>query len=223
MRHVVLDTETTNTDAKGGDRMIEIGAVELVNLRLTGRTFHTFLDPEGRDISFDSFKVHGLTKADLENAPRYRDIHDELMSFIDGDVVVIHNAPFDMDFLTRAAAEFEQTFDVDVVDTIDLASRRWPGMPVNLDAVLKRLGFVTDIPGLNAIMQGVPWDREIKRVDRADQHTALIDCIWLGHGYGHLAGAHQLEFGEENTRQSRPWPFARQSLSILPLEIDGAC
>ncbi len=223
MRHVVLDSETTNTSAKDGDRMIELGAVELIDLRLTGRTFHTYLDPEGREISFDSFKVHGLTKAMLKGAPRYRDIHDDLMKFIDGDVVVIHNAKFDVEFLQIAAAEFGEKFDADVLDSIELANRRWPGAPVNLDAVLKRLGFTTDVAGLRAIMDGIPWDREIPLIDRSEQHSALVDCIWLGYGYGHLAGAHQLEFDEQTTRGIKPWPFGRQTLPILPLRLNAPC
>lgn len=223
MRHVILDTETTSTDAKGGDRIIEIAAVEMVNLRLTGRTFHSYVDPEGREISFDSFKVHGLTKAMLAGAPRYQDIHAGLMEFIGDSIVVIHNAPFDVEFLTLAADASGLKFEADVIDTIEMASKRWPGLPVNLDAVLKRLGFVTDIPGLTAITQGITWDRVITLVDRAVQHTAIIDCIWLAHAYGHLAGAHELEFGEHTIRRAKPWPFAGHQIPVLPLKAKALC
>ena len=142
MRQIVLDTETTGLEPDLGHRIIEIGCVELVNRRPTGRTFHKYLNPE-RDIDEGAAAVHGISRADLEGKPKFADVVEELVTFIDGAELVIHNAAFDVAFLDaelvriqgqqRAIAKLCR-----VLDTLALARSMHPGQRNNLDALCKR-------------------------------------------------------------------------------------
>jgi len=142
MRQIVLDTETTGLEALQGHRIIEIGGVELVNRRPTGRHFHRYLNPE-RDIDEGALKVHGITRARLNSEPKFRDIAPELIEFLRGAELVIHNAPFDVGFLN---AEFERLPGekvtvaglCTVVDSLALARQMHPGQRNGLDALCKR-------------------------------------------------------------------------------------
>ena len=119
MRQIVLDTETTGLNAKSGDRVIEIGCVEMVNRRLTGNNFHYYINPE-RDSEEGALAVHGLTTEFLSDKPKFAEIADELCAYIKDAEVIIHNAPFDRGFLD---AEFERlnlpAYDKQVANTID--------------------------------------------------------------------------------------------------------
>jgi len=142
MRQVVLDTETTGLEAGLGHRIIEIGCIELVDRRPTGRRFHRYLNPE-RDIDEGALAVHGIARTDLEREPRFHDIADELLEFIAGAELVIHNAEFDVAFLDaelsrmpgerRAVALYCQ-----VLDSLALAREMHPGQRNSLDALCKR-------------------------------------------------------------------------------------
>jgi DNA polymerase-3 subunit epsilon len=142
MRQIVLDTETTGLEPELDHRIIEIGCVELMNRRPTGRTFHKYLNPE-RDIDEGALSVHGISRADLEGKPRFVDIVDELRAFISGAELVIHNAAFDVAFLD---AEFARLSSVTltvaslcrVLDTLALARGMHPGQRNSLDALCKR-------------------------------------------------------------------------------------
>ncbi len=142
MRQIVLDTETTGLEALQGHRIIEIGGVELVNRRPTGRHFHRYLNPE-RDIDEGALKVHGITRARLHCEPKFREIATELIEFLRGAELVIHNAPFDVGFLN---AEFERLPGervtvaqlCTVVDSLALARQMHPGQRNGLDALCKR-------------------------------------------------------------------------------------
>ena len=142
MRQIVLDTETTGLEPALGHRIIEIGCVELVNRRATGRTFHKYLNPE-RDIEEGALSVHGISRADLEGKPRFAEIVEELTSFIGGAELVIHNAAFDVAFLDY---EFDRLTDAvrkvanlcRVLDTLALARSMHPGQRNSLDALCKR-------------------------------------------------------------------------------------
>ena len=107
MRQVVLDTETTGLSTAQGHRIIEIGCLELVNRRLTGREFHRFLNP-GREIDEGAERVHGISREDLEIAPRFSEIVDDLLDFLHDAELVIHNAEFDVGFLEQAASRTAQ-------------------------------------------------------------------------------------------------------------------
>ena len=143
MRQIVLDTETTGLSPQDGDRIIEIGCVELVNRQLTGNNRHFYLNPE-RDIHEDALRVHGITLDFLADKPRFADIAAELLDYLRGAELVIHNAPFDLGFLD---AEFgrlglgpTRSLVGGVIDTLVMAKELWPGKRNGLDALCDRLG-----------------------------------------------------------------------------------
>jgi DNA polymerase III subunit epsilon len=142
MRQIVLDTETTGLEVELGHRVIEIGCVELVNRRASGRSFHRFLNPE-RDVDDGALAVHGISRTDLDGQPRFAEIADELLGFLAGAELVIHNAAFDVAFLdaelARLPGERRQVAALcQVVDTLALARELYPGKSNSLDALAKR-------------------------------------------------------------------------------------
>jgi DNA polymerase-3 subunit epsilon len=147
MRQIVLDTETTGLEPDLGHRIIEIGCVELMNRRPTGRTFHHYLNPQ-REIEKGALEVHGITAEFLQGKPRFADVAEELMTFISGAELVIHNAAFDVAFLdselkrhATAAPAFDGRLvaaECRVLDTLALARSMHPGQRNNLDALCKR-------------------------------------------------------------------------------------
>ena len=143
MRQIVLDTETTGLEVSEGHRIIEIGCVELVHRRPSGRTWHRYLRPE-REVEAGALAVHGITNEFLAGQPRFADIADEFLEFIAGSELVIHNAPFDLGFLdaelAQAAADRRIADLCSVLDTLALARQMHPGQRNSLDALCKRYG-----------------------------------------------------------------------------------
>jgi len=142
-RIVTLDTETTGLDWKQGDRVIEIGAVEIIGRQLTGRQFHEYLDPE-RDIDEGASAIHGLTREMLAGKPKFADVAAPLLDFLSGATVVIHNAAFDLGFLNSELARvgldpIEQVC-AEIVDTLKLAKALDPTKRASLDALCERYG-----------------------------------------------------------------------------------
>jgi DNA polymerase-3 subunit epsilon len=142
MRQIVLDTETTGLDPAEGHRIIEIGGVELVNRRLTGRHYHQYLWPD-RDIDAGALEVHGISLDFLRNSPRFADIASEFLDFVRGAELIIHNAAFDVGFinheLSLLGTEWSSlTAICQVIDTLVMARERHPGQKNNLDALCKR-------------------------------------------------------------------------------------
>jgi DNA polymerase III subunit epsilon len=142
MRQVVLDTETTGLEPELNHRVIEIGCVELLNRRPTGRTFHRYLNPE-REIDDGALAVHGIARTDLDGQPRFAEIAEELLAFIGGAELVIHNAAFDVAFLDAELARLpgeprQLTALCQVLDTLALARELHPGQRNGLDALCKR-------------------------------------------------------------------------------------
>jgi DNA polymerase-3 subunit epsilon len=141
MRQIVLDTETTGLEVEQEHRIIEIGCVELFNRRLTGKTFHRYLNPE-RDIDMGAESVHGLTRERLLKEPTFLQIHLELLEFIRDAELIIHNAPFDVAFLNAELGRSETKPRIEslcrVLDTLALARAMHPGQRNNLDALCKR-------------------------------------------------------------------------------------
>jgi DNA polymerase-3 subunit epsilon len=142
MRQVVLDTETTGLEAAAGHRIIEIGCIEIVNRRPTGQKFHRYVNPE-REIDAGALAVHGIDNAKLASAPKFAEIVDELLGFIDGAELVIHNAPFDVAFLDAEFARLPGNTRCvaglcKVLDTLALARKLHPGQRNGLDALCKR-------------------------------------------------------------------------------------
>ncbi len=171
MRQIVLDTETTGLAISLGHRIIEIGCIEMVDRRFTGREYHCFLNPE-REIDEGAAAVHGMSRADLENQARFSDIADEFLAFIKGSELVIHNAEFDVGFLEYELelmkhGQAKITEHAMVLDTLSLARRLHPGRRNSLDALCKRY--------------------EID-ASRRDVHGALIDAELLAKVYLAMTG-----------------------------------
>jgi DNA polymerase III subunit epsilon len=141
-RQIFLDTETTGLSPEAGDRLVEIGCLEMVNRRLTGRNLHFYVNPE-RPGSEDAIKVHGLTDEFLADKPRFAEIADELVAYLAGAEVIIHNAPFDVGFLDAELRRLSRAPVRDIVakvtDSLTLAREMFPGKSNSLDALCRRL------------------------------------------------------------------------------------
>ena len=178
-REIVLDTETTGLQAEGGDRLIEIGCVELLNRMPTGNEFHVYVNPE-RDVPAEASAVHGLTAEMLADKPVFRKVARPFLDFIANDQLVIHNANFDVGFLNmelrRVSAPLIKTERV--VDTLFLARRKHPGGPNTLDALCKRYGIDNS---------------------KRTKHGALLDSLLLAEVYIELLGERQasMELAQE--------------------------
>ena len=160
MRQVVLDTETTGLDPKQGHRIIEIACVELKGRQLTRRHFHRYTNPE-RDIDAGAVAVHGITREFLQDKPRFSDIVDDFLGFVDGAELIIHNASFDIGFLNHELALLGKppmiTKCPQVCDTLKMAREKFPGKRNNLDALCTRL----DINNAHRTLHGALLDAEL--------------------------------------------------------------
>lgn len=165
MRQIVLDTETTGLEPSDGHRIIEIGCVELINRRLTGNNFHVYLQPD-RKIDQGAIEVHGITNEFLADKPRFKDVADEFMAYIDGGELVIHNAPFDVGFMDHELRLLNQTEGTGwqetstycgILDTLVMARKMHPGKRNTLDALCKRY----DIDNSQRTLHGALLDAEI--------------------------------------------------------------
>jgi DNA polymerase III subunit epsilon len=158
MREIVLDTETTGFDPLAGDRVVEIGCIELLNHISTGRHFHVYLNPE-RPMPTAAFQVHGLSDAFLADKPKFTEVADRFLDFIADAPLVIHNAEFDVKFLN---AELERLAKPAIplqraTDTVQIARRKFPGAPASLDALCKRF----NIDNSNRVLHGALLDAEL--------------------------------------------------------------
>ncbi len=186
MRQIVLDTETTGLNARSGDRVIEIGCVELVNRRLTGNNFHYYINPE-RDSEEGALAVHGLTTEFLSDKPKFAEIADELCAYIKDAEVVIHNAPFDTGFLDAEFARLnlpafvKQTFNV--IDSLAEAKKLHPGKRNSLDALCDRY----EISNAHRTLHGALLDAELL----AEVYLAMTrgqNMLTIDHGSAAQAG-----------------------------------
>jgi len=209
-REVVLDTETTGLSPVTGDRIVEIGGVELVNHVPTGRHIHIYLNPE-RDMPEEAFRVHGLSAEFLADKPKFAQKADEFLEFIAGATLVIHNAPFDMGFLNFELEKMGRpSLTNEVIDTVMVARNRHPGARVSLDALCKHYG----IDNSKRVLHGALLDSEIL----ADVYLELIGGKQVSLAL--VADTH-LGFGTRIRRapaRQRPVPLARR---ISPEEIEA--
>ena len=166
MIEVILDTETTGLNVKDGHRIVEIGCIELDDLIPTKKTFHCYLNPQ-RKVSESALKVHGYTDEFLSDKNIFKDIANEFLKFIEGKKIVIHNAEFDISHINNelSIAGYDKIDKKNVIDTLDLARKKFPGSPASLDALCKRY-----------------------RIDNSkrEKHTALLDCELLSKVYINL-------------------------------------
>lgn len=184
MREIILDTETTGLDPQKGDRLIEIGCIELINRIPSGREYHCFIDPE-RDVPKEAEAVHGISTEFLRGKPKFAEVARDFLGFIGEDGLVIHNAAFDIGFLNFELGRLSlgQIAMDRVTCTLQLARRRHPAGPNNLDALCKRYGI-----------------DNTKRT----KHGALVDSLLLAEVYIELLGARQAAFVELSAGTSSP-------------------
>lgn len=171
LREIIFDTETTGLDNRE-DRVIEIGAIEMINRFPTGNTFHKYINPQGRQVHPDAQDVHGISNADLEGKPTFPEIIDEFIEFIDGAKLVAHNGTFDLGFINAEFARLDQpAIEADrLIDTLALARRKHPMGPNSLDALCRRYGIDNS---------------------RRTKHGALLDSELLAEVYIELIGGKQ--------------------------------
>ena len=187
LKQIILDTETTGLDPKSGHRVIEIGCIELINRKFTGEQFHVYLNPD-RDSEEGALKVHGLTTEFLSDKPRFTEIYDDFIKFIDKSELLIHNAEFDIKFLDHEIKLLSKTLPSisncvsKITDTLQIAREKHPGQRNSLDALVKRY----EIGG---------YDREL--------HGALLDSQILGDVYLSMTGGQSaLNFSDINDENS---------------------
>ncbi|MEB4593617.1 DNA polymerase III subunit epsilon [Candidatus Thiothrix sp. Deng01] len=160
-RQIILDTETTGLDPKDGHRIIEIGCVEMIGRQMTGNNFHQYLQPD-RQIDAEAIEVHGITNEFLADKPRFEDIADKLLAYLEGAELIIHNAPFDIGFLNhelqlRDPNSKPVTNLCTVTDTLVMARQMFPGQRASLDALCKRY----EINNSHRTLHGALLDAEI--------------------------------------------------------------
>ncbi len=175
IREIVMDTETTGLDPDSGHRLVELGAVELLNHLPTGQTFHSYINPE-RDMPEEAFRVHGLKAEFLAGYPVFAEVVDPFLEFVGDSKVVIHNAGFDLKFINAELKRLGRDLwpAERAIDTLYLAQRRFPGSPNSLDALCKR--FAVD-------------------ASARTKHGALLDSELLAEVYLHLLGGRQTDLG----------------------------
>ena len=176
LREIILDTETTGLDAKGGDRLVELGCVEIINRVPTGREFHAFINPQDRVVHPDAERIHGLSMSFLKDKPLFRAIAADFLAFIEESPLVIHNAPFDVGFLNAELGRVKQPLipSERLVDTLAMARRKFPGAQNSLDALCKRFGIDNS---------------------KRTKHGALMDSFLLAEVYLDLLGERQTTLG----------------------------
>jgi len=180
MRQVILDTETTGLNAATGDRIIEIGCVELINRRLSNRTFHRYINPE-REIDAGAYAVHGLSREFLADKPLFAHIADELMEFLADAEIIIHNAPFDLGFLESEfnrlkRASFKAQLS-NVIDTLVDARQMFPGKRNSLDALCDRFAISNEHRTLHGALLDAQLLSEVYLAMTRGQEDLTIDLI----------------------------------------------
>ena len=204
-RQIVLDTETTGLEPSQGHRIIEIGCVELINRRLTGNNYHQYLQPD-RAIDEGALQVHGISNEFLKDKPRFNDIVDDLMSYLKGAELVIHNAPFDVGFLNHELNSAAKGLGViadhcAVIDTLVMARKMHPGQKNNLDALCKRY--------------------DVNNTQR-DLHGALLDAEILSEVYLRMTGGQvglALDSEQSSEKEDGVATVSRISADRAPLRV----
>ena len=200
MRQIVLDTETTGLEPEAGHRIIEIGGVELIDRKPTGRHFHRYINPQ-REVDEGALSVHGITNEFLSDKPLFADVADELLAFLDGAELVIHNAPFDVMFLDHELGRLQHMRrriedKCTVVDTLALARHKHPGQKNSLDALCRRYDVDNS-------------QREL--------HGALLDAEILADVYLMMTGGQTALFANEETETTVVGP---ETFEIVRLSAD---
>ena len=208
LREIVLDTETTGLDHGKGDRLVELGCIEIVNRVPTGVEFHRFINPETRDVHPDAERIHGLKTSFLQDKPVFKDVAKDFLEFIGESTLVIHNANFDIGFINMELERLKlrPLEMVRVVDTLMLARRKHPAGPNSLDALCKRYSI-----------------DNTKRT----KHGAIVDSLLLAQVYLELLGERQATLGlgaaapQDTARGgvTRSWPLKAKTALSRPKSL----
>src|SRR5690606_21748184 len=202
MREVVLDTETTGIEVREGHRIIEIGCVELLDRRLTGRHFHVYINPE-REVEEGAFQVHGISDEFLADKPLFAEVADDFMQFVAGAQLVIHNAPFDVGFIDAELQRLGRHGCVadhcTVLDTLALARGRHPGQRNTLDALCKRYGVDNSQRDLHGALLDAEILADLYLIMTGGQTALMLS----GQGSGD-SGGEQIEAIRRLDPQTRP-------------------
>lgn len=208
MRQIIFDTETTGLEPSQGHRIIEIGAIEVINRRKTGRTFHKYCNPD-REVEAGALAVHGITNEFLSTQPRFSELVDDLVEFLKGAELVIHNAPFDVGFLNSELKLLNRSHTVGdlctVLDTLPMARSKYPGQRNSLDALCKR--FNVDNSGRE--YHGALLDAQL-----------LLDVYLAMTGGQSTLGLDQATSNGESGSTNRTWSRPAGVLSVLAATED---
>ena len=208
MRQIVLDTETTGLETSQDHRIIEIGCVELVGRKLTGRHYHQYVNPQ-RKVDVGAMEVHGITDQFLEDKPLFETVAREFLEFVDGADLVIHNAPFDVGFINHEIAKLNGAYQAiesgcRIIDTLALARQKHPGRKNNLDALCKRYG----VDNSQRDLHGALLDAEIL----ADVYLLMTG----GQVNLNISGQQASDGGQDNSRSGiRRLAQDRQPLRVV--------
>ena len=211
MYEIFLDTETTGLSTEHQDRIVEIACIETKNLMPTKNVFYYLINPEGKKVSPDAFKVHGYSDEFLKNQKPFKEICHEFLRFIEGKKIIIHNAKFDLGFLNYELGLLgKQNIDPNVViDSLEVARTKFPGSPNSLDALCKRFGI---------------------DLSKRTKHNALLDCELLREAYINMIGQKEPQLFSEgssnNTQEfqksasSQKTEYCKQIVKPTPAELE---
>lgn len=201
-REIVLDTETTGLKANGGDRLVEIGCIEMINRIPTGIEFHAFVNPEGREVHPEAEAIHGISNTFLEDKPAFQEVAVGFEAFIGDDPLVIHNAPFDIGFINMELGRLDRSLISmeRVIDTLALARRKHPAGPNTLDALCKRYGI----------------DNTIRT-----KHGAIVDSLLLADVYVELLGERQANLSLAQKGQASNQRHGAKKVAQRPEPLPG--
>jgi DNA polymerase III subunit epsilon len=221
-RQIFLDTETTGLSPDNGDRVIEIGCVEMVNRRLTERTLHFYLNPE-RPNHEDAVRIHGLTDAFLADKPKFAEVADELLAFLGGAEIVIHNAAFDVGFLNAELARLGRPRFAEhvaaVTDSLTMAREMFPGKSNSLDALCKRLEVDNSHRSLHGALLDAGLLAEVYIRLTRGQESLVIEASEAGTGTAELAS---VDFSSLALPVVEPDAAERAAHEALLAELDKA-
>ena len=228
MRQIVLDTETTGLNPRSGDRIIEVGCVEIINRRLTGNNFHTYINPE-RDSEEGALAVHGLTTEFLSDKPKFAEVADELRDYVRDAEIIIHNAPFDLAFLD---AEFERlgfprfAEHVDsITDTLVQAKEMHPGKRNSLDALCDRYGISNAHRALHGALLDAELLAEVYLAMTRGQNSLTIDLGAPQAGQADTQAVEAIPLADIVVLQATEAELAEHEalLDRLDKEVKGSC
>jgi DNA polymerase-3 subunit epsilon len=202
MRQIFLDTETTGLSAENGDRVIEIGCVELLHRKLTGNNLHFYINPE-RDSHEDALRVHGITNEFLKDKPKFAEIAEQFLEYVAGAEIIIHNAPFDIGFLNKELELLGRpaltTYVESVTDTLVMAKEMFPGKRNSLDSLCDRL----EVDNSGRTLHGALLDAE------------LLADVYINMTRGQDALLMEVDSGEEQTHASAQVDLRRYDLPVI--------